>query len=190
MVYVRDTGLLDLSNDLISKETINFLTLADEGIDAVLFVLSVRNRISQEEEYALNSLQRIFGSKIFEYLIFLLTNGEKFEANEFEDYFRECCPEFLMVWSAFSQNAKNFFVHTYLFFFSLFCFWVLVLEFQKVLRFCNGRKVLFNNMTNDEGVKAEQVNQIMAHVAAISKKNDGPYTNDMYRHIKVSFFIF
>ncbi|CAE5959178.1 unnamed protein product [Arabidopsis arenosa] len=148
---IKTPGMFDLSvsEDFISKEIINCLTLVEEGIDAVLFVLSIRNRISQEEEYALNTLQRIFGSKIFEYMILLLTNGEKFEANEFEDYFRECCPEFLM----------------------------------KVLRFCNARKVLFNNMTNDEGVKAEQVNQIMAHVAAISKKIN-PYTNDMYRHIK------
>jgi len=44
-------------------------------------------------------------------------------------------------------------------------------------------------MTNDEGVKAEQVNQVMAHVAAISKKNDEkPYTEDMYRNIKVNTF--
>ncbi|KAG7599153.1 P-loop containing nucleoside triphosphate hydrolase [Arabidopsis suecica] len=152
---IKTPGMFDLSvsEDFISKEIINCLTLVEEGIDAVLFVLSIRNRISQEEEYALNTLQRIFGSKIFEYMILLLTNGEKFEAFEFEDYFREHCPEFLM----------------------------------KVLRFCNGRKVLFNNMTNDEGVKAEQVNQIMVHVAAISKKIN-PYTNDMYRHIKVRFF--
>ncbi|KAG7648387.1 P-loop containing nucleoside triphosphate hydrolase [Arabidopsis thaliana x Arabidopsis arenosa] len=154
---IKTPGMFDLSvsEDYISKEIINCLTLAEEGVHAVLFVLSMKNRITQEEEYALNTLQRIFGSKILEYLIFLLIDGEKFEAKEFEDYFRECCPEFLM----------------------------------RVLRFCNGRKVLFNNMTNDEGVKAEQVNQVMAHVAAISKKNDEkPYTEDMYRNIKVNTF--
>jgi len=88
---------LSVSEDFISKEIINCLTLAEEGVHAVLFVLSMKNRITQEEEYALNTLQRIFGSKILEYLIFLLIDGEKFEAKELEDYFRECCPEFLMV---------------------------------------------------------------------------------------------
>jgi len=88
---------LSVSEDYISKEIINCLTLAEEGVHAVLFVLSMKNRITQEEEYALNTLQRIFGSKILEYLIFLLIDGEKFEAKEFEDYFPECCPEFLMV---------------------------------------------------------------------------------------------
>lgn len=89
---------LSMSEDFITKEIkINCLTLAEERIDAVLFVLSLRNRISQEEEYALNTLQRILGSKILEYLIFVLIDGEKFKADELEDYFRESCPEFLMV---------------------------------------------------------------------------------------------
>lgn len=119
MVYVHDTGMFDLSvsEDFISKEIINCLTLVEEGIDAVLFVLSVRNRISQEEEYALNTLQRIFGSKIFEYMILLLTNGEKFEAFEFEDYFGERCPEFLMV--CFLSKCKNS-LSTHIFFFLLY----------------------------------------------------------------------
>ena len=99
------------------------------------------------------------------------------------------------LWSDFFQNEKNslptHIISSFWFLFSFFILsWVKIfLEFQRVLRFCNGRKVLFNNMTNDEGVKAEQVNQVMAHVAAISKKNDEkPYTEDMYRNIKVNTF--
>lgn len=59
-------------------------------------------------------------------------------------------------------------------------------KFQRVLRLCGGRKVLFNNMTKDKVKNAKQVKQLLAHVAAIEKNNGGkPYTNQMHRNIKV-----
>lgn len=58
--------------------------------------------------------------------------------------------------------------------------------FQRVLRLCGGRKVLFNNMTKDKVKNAKQVKQLLAHVAAIEKNNGGkPYSNQMHRNIKV-----
>ncbi|KAL1219710.1 Immune-associated nucleotide-binding protein 6 [Cardamine amara subsp. amara] len=100
IINVIDTpGLFDLSvsAEYISKEIINCLTMAREGIHAVLFVLSVKNRISQEEESTLHSLQRIFESKILDYFIVVFTGGDELEAEgqTLEDYFREGCPEFL-----------------------------------------------------------------------------------------------
>lgn len=62
----------------------------------------------------------------------------------------------------------------------------LSIKFQRILRLCGGRKVLFNNKTEDKGKKAVQINQLLAHVADIKKQNYGlPYTDKLRRKIKV-----
>lgn len=98
---VGDTGLFDLalSAELISKEIINCLVLAREGLHAVVLVLSLSNRISQEEETALCTLQILFGARIVDYLIVLFTCGDMLEDRKMtlEDYLSNGCPEFLKV---------------------------------------------------------------------------------------------
>ncbi|CAD5314425.1 unnamed protein product [Arabidopsis thaliana] len=71
--------------------------MAEEGIHAVLFVLSTRTRMSQEEESTLKTLQCIFDSKILDYLIVVFTGGDELEADgqTLDDYLRDGCPEFL-----------------------------------------------------------------------------------------------
>lgn len=49
---------------------------------AVLVVFSVRTCFSPEEEAALRSLQTLFRSKIFDYMIVVFTGGDKLEDNE------------------------------------------------------------------------------------------------------------
>ncbi|KAE8022315.1 hypothetical protein FH972_008125 [Carpinus fangiana] len=58
------------------------------GVHAVLVVLSVRTRFSEEEVAAVRSLQTIFGSRILDYIIVVFTGGDEFEDNDetFEDY--------------------------------------------------------------------------------------------------------
>ncbi|CAD5314419.1 unnamed protein product [Arabidopsis thaliana] len=141
IVNVIDTpGLFNsvMSPDYISKEINNFLTTVEGGIHAVLFVLSTRNRVSQEEESTFNSLQCIFESKILDYFIVVFTGGDDLEEDDrtLDDYLRENCPEFL----------------------------------RRVFRLCGGRKVLFNNITKDENKKAEQLKQLLAHLADVGKQ--------------------
>ncbi|CAH8254190.1 unnamed protein product [Arabidopsis lyrata] len=100
IINVIDTpGLFDssVSANYISREIVNCLTMAEGGIHAFLFVLSAGNRITQEEESTLDTLQLIFDSKILDYIIVVFTGGDKLEANEqtLDDYFREGCPGFL-----------------------------------------------------------------------------------------------
>jgi hypothetical protein len=153
---VIDTpGLFDLavSAEFISKEIVNCLILAREGLHAVVLVLSLSTRISQEEENALCTLQMLFGGKIVDYLIVVFTCGDMLEDRNMtlEDYLSNGCPEFL----------KN------------------------VLRLCGGRRVVFDNRTKDEGVKAKQVQQLLVHVAAIEKETGGnPFTDTMHRRIQ------
>lgn len=61
------------------------------------------------------------------------------------------------------------------------------MKLQKVLRLCGGRKVLLNNRTDNEEKKAEQLKQLLAHVADVGKQTGGiPYTDKMHRRIKVN----
>ncbi|OAP14903.1 hypothetical protein AXX17_AT1G34690 [Arabidopsis thaliana] len=156
IINVIDTpGLFDLSvsAEVLSKEIINCLTMAEEGIHAVLFVLSVKSRISQEEEATLNTLQRIFEAKIIDYIIVVFTGGDELEdeGQTLDDYLRDGCPIFL----------------------------------TNVLRLCGQRKVLFDNKTKDTVKKAEQLKQLLAHVADVERQTDGiPYTDNMHRKIK------
>lgn len=73
--------------------------MAEEGIHAVLFVLSTKSRISQEEESTLNTLQRIFECKILDYFIVVFTGGDELEdeGQTLDDYLLDSCPEFLTV---------------------------------------------------------------------------------------------
>uniref|UniRef100_A0A1J3D6K8 AIG1-type G domain-containing protein n=1 Tax=Noccaea caerulescens TaxID=107243 RepID=A0A1J3D6K8_NOCCA len=156
LINVIDTpGLFDLSvsAEFISKEIIKCLTLAEEGLHVVVLVLSVKNRITLEEENTLSTLQVLFGSEIVKYMIVLFTGGDELEANNqtLDDYFLQGCPEFLEI----------------------------------VLRECEGRKVLFNNKTTDQGKKIEQVQQFLALVASIGNSNGGkPFTHEMHLKIK------
>ncbi|EOA38213.1 hypothetical protein CARUB_v10009695mg [Capsella rubella] len=100
LINVIDTpGLFDLSVSagFISKEIIKCLTLAEGGLHVVVLVLSVKNRITQEEENTLSTLEVLFGSEIVKYLIVLFTGGDELEANTqtFDDYFLQGCPDFL-----------------------------------------------------------------------------------------------
>lgn len=62
----------------------------------------------------------------------------------------------------------------------------MVVKFQIVLRECEGRKVLFNNKTTDQGKKVEQLKQFFALVASIGNSNGGkPFTHEMHLKIKV-----
>lgn len=101
LLWYFDAGLFDTAvpGDYISKEIVNCLTMANEGIHAMLFVISARNRITQEEESTINTLEFIFGSKIFDYLIVVFTGGDEFEAEDLtlDAFLRDGCPAFLMV---------------------------------------------------------------------------------------------
>ncbi|CAD5314424.1 unnamed protein product [Arabidopsis thaliana] len=100
IINVIDTpGLFDstVTEEYLSKEIINCLSMAKEGIHAVLFVLSVKSRLSKEEELTLHSLQRIFEAKILDYFIVVFTGGDELEADgqTLDEYLGQDCPLFL-----------------------------------------------------------------------------------------------
>ncbi|XP_038874764.1 immune-associated nucleotide-binding protein 9-like [Benincasa hispida] len=108
-ITVIDTpGLFDFSlgSEFVGKEIVKCIDLAKDGIHAVLLVFSVRSRFSLEEEAALRSLQTLFGSKIFNYMIVVFTGGDELEENDdtLEDYLGHSCPDPLKDILALCQN--------------------------------------------------------------------------------------
>lgn len=100
IVNVIDTpGLFEVSagSEFIGKEIVKCIDFAKDGIHAILVVLSVRSRFSEEEENALRSLQTLFGSKIVDYMIVVFTGGDELEDDEdtLDDYLGRECPESL-----------------------------------------------------------------------------------------------
>ncbi|KAL3845677.1 hypothetical protein ACJIZ3_003080 [Penstemon smallii] len=98
ILNVIDTpGLFDFSAepDFIGKEIVKCINMAKDGIHALLVVLSVRSRFSREEEAAIESLRKFFGSKISDYMIVLFTGGDDLEDNgeTLDDYLGRDCPE-------------------------------------------------------------------------------------------------
>lgn len=52
---------------------------------------------------------------------------------------------------------------------------------QKTLRLCGNRKVLFDNMTEDEVKKSQQLRKLLRLVDTVVENNDGvPYTNELF----------
>lgn len=94
-------GLFDTmaEPDFIRNEIIKCINLAKDGIHAVLVVLSIRVRLSKEEEEAILSLQTIFGSKIFDYVILVFAGGDELDDCDetFEDFLGQECTNFFQV---------------------------------------------------------------------------------------------
>ncbi|XP_038682915.1 immune-associated nucleotide-binding protein 9-like isoform X2 [Tripterygium wilfordii] len=110
---VTSTWLFDLSvgSEFVGEEIVKCIDLAKDGIHAVLVVFSVRTRFSQEEEAGLHSLETLFGSKIFDYMIVVFTGGDELEDNDetLEDYLGRECPEPLKEILALCNNRRVLF---------------------------------------------------------------------------------
>ncbi|XP_047962898.1 immune-associated nucleotide-binding protein 9-like [Salvia hispanica] len=97
ILNVIDTpGLFDSSVDsnAMAKEIAQCINLAKDGIHALLFVLSLRNRFSDEEASAFHTLCHIFGAKIAEYMIVVFSHGDALRKNtSLDDFLAKNCPD-------------------------------------------------------------------------------------------------
>ncbi|XP_024973102.1 immune-associated nucleotide-binding protein 9-like [Cynara cardunculus var. scolymus] len=95
MLNVIDTpGLFYSSVDLETnlKEIASCVKLAIDGIDAVLLVFSVCNRVFEEEIAAISSLQMLFGKQICDYMIVVFSGGDDIEEDgqTLQDFLYDC----------------------------------------------------------------------------------------------------
>ncbi|KAJ0085249.1 hypothetical protein Patl1_07556 [Pistacia atlantica] len=114
IINVIDTpGLFDLSADseYVVKEIVKCIKLAKDGIHAILLVLSVGNRFTQEEQDAVLTLQSLFGREIVNYMIVVFTGGDELEENEetLEEYLGRECPDSLKDILALCENRRVLF---------------------------------------------------------------------------------
>ncbi|PIN11434.1 hypothetical protein CDL12_15973 [Handroanthus impetiginosus] len=98
ILNVIDTpGLFDYSDEpeSIREEIVKCVNMAKDGIHAVLVVLSVRSRFTQEEGAVIKSFQEFFGNKISDYMIVVFTGSDDLEENgeTLDDYLGRHCPE-------------------------------------------------------------------------------------------------
>ncbi|KAJ0085252.1 hypothetical protein Patl1_07559 [Pistacia atlantica] len=110
---INTPGLFDLSADseFVVKEIVKCIKLAKDGIHAILLVLSVGNRFTQEEKDAVLTLQSLFGRKIVNYMIVVFTGGDELEENEetLEEYLGRECPDSLKDILALCENRRVLF---------------------------------------------------------------------------------
>ncbi|KAH0633242.1 hypothetical protein KY284_036028 [Solanum tuberosum] len=81
---VIDTPGVDFNAEsgLVVNEIGKCIDLADDGVHAVLFVLSVRTSFSKDERAAIQYFKKLFGTKISDYMIVVYTGGDKLEDND------------------------------------------------------------------------------------------------------------
>ncbi|XP_047962897.1 immune-associated nucleotide-binding protein 1-like [Salvia hispanica] len=97
ILNVIDTpGLFDstVESNTMAKEIAKCITLAKDGIHAVLLVLSLRSRFSQEEASAFECLCQIFGPKIADYMIVVFAHGDVLRKKlTLDDFLADNCPD-------------------------------------------------------------------------------------------------
>jgi GTP-binding protein EngB required for normal cell division len=112
-VNVIDTpGLFEFSeSEVFGREIVKCIDLAKDGIHAVLVVFSLSTRFSQEEAAAVYSLQTLFGTKIFDYMIVVFTGGDELEENDqtFDEYMAHGCPPLLKETLSLCDNRRVIF---------------------------------------------------------------------------------
>lgn len=91
VLNVIDTpGLFDTNvpKEIIAKEIVKCINLAKDGVHTVLFVLSLKNRFTNEEAEAMDELEMLFGPTIVNYMVIVFTGGDQLENDgvTLEDY--------------------------------------------------------------------------------------------------------
>ncbi|XP_014500425.1 immune-associated nucleotide-binding protein 9 [Vigna radiata var. radiata] len=111
IINVIDTpGLFDGTSSA-GKEIVKCIDLAKDGIHAIILVLSVRTRFSEEEQATFLTLQALFGHQIVDYMIVVFTGGDELEDSEetLDDYLGSNCPPSLQDILTLCGNRKVLF---------------------------------------------------------------------------------
>lgn len=89
---------MSVAPDIISKEILRCLTLAEGGLHAVILVISAKTQLSQEEKMIFRTLEVLFGRKLFDYVIIVFSGGDVFEDDDvtLKEYLDDS-PDFIKV---------------------------------------------------------------------------------------------
>ncbi|MCL7035987.1 hypothetical protein MKW94_006904 [Papaver nudicaule] len=137
------------------EEISRCINFAKDGIHAILLVLSIDNRFSNEEEAAVRNLQLLFGQKVLDYMIVVFTHGDSFDGDGGD----------IKALIEFVDDGPE--------------------PLKEVTNLCKNRLVLFDNKTTDRVKRTKQVQRLISLVNLVVKENGGrPYTNEIFDEIK------
>ncbi|XP_059160671.1 uncharacterized protein LOC131944169 [Physella acuta] len=150
---VLDTDLDEKGGEDLVKEALQNAILANpSGYHAFLIVVKFGNRFTREEQQCIEIMKEILGDDIIEsHGIVVVSNGDTFDYISAEENI------------TFEKYCKE---ETGL--------------FKKLLKNCNNRVVLFNNVTKVEEVKEKQLKKLVEMVDALNTEGKC-YTNDNFR---------
>ena len=162
----------------MAKEIAKCITLVKDGIHAVLLVLSLRSRFSQEEASAFECLCQIFGPKIADYMIVVFAHGDVLRKKlTLDDFLADNCPDQLKVLTL---------ICFLLYMFVQILIFIDVCLFQDTLKKCGNRTIMFDNWTEDEDKIDRQREELLSLVDTVLEENGGtPYTDELFQQIKV-----
>ncbi|CAI9115072.1 OLC1v1015907C1 [Oldenlandia corymbosa var. corymbosa] len=93
---VLEDGLFDGTSNRedIEKEIVRSIQMSKDGLHAVLLVLSLKGRFSEEQVETVETLKHLFGDRILDYMIVTFTGGDQLEEDDTLDEFlgRSCPP--------------------------------------------------------------------------------------------------
>ncbi|CAI9115077.1 OLC1v1015911C1 [Oldenlandia corymbosa var. corymbosa] len=97
VLNVIDTpGLFDGTSNRedIEKEIVRSIQMSIDGLHAVLLVVSLKVRFSEEQVETVETLKHLFGDRILDYMIVTFTGGDQLEEDDTLDEFlgRSCPP--------------------------------------------------------------------------------------------------
>ncbi|KAL3880577.1 hypothetical protein ACJMK2_032808 [Sinanodonta woodiana] len=161
-IFLVDTpGTMDTNDpDSALLEISYAITLRPEGFHAFLLVLNPTVRMTKEEIMTVTLLKKMFGEDVLmKYTVLVFTHGD--------DYLRQM--ENAQVKTSFhdyisSQGG----------------------ELGKLVKECNFRCVLVNNMERDATVVNEQVNELINVIDELVSENDNKmYTNELFEFASI-----
>ncbi|CAI9115058.1 OLC1v1015892C3 [Oldenlandia corymbosa var. corymbosa] len=96
VLNVIDTpGLFDstIKREDAENEIVRGIKMAKDGIHALLLVVSLRVRFTEEQVATVETLKHLFGNRIFDYMIVTFTGGDELEEDQtIDEYLAYSCP--------------------------------------------------------------------------------------------------
>ncbi|XP_059160669.1 uncharacterized protein LOC131944166 [Physella acuta] len=151
---VIDTGCsTQEGEDLVKKALQSALLANPQGYHAFIVVIKFALRYTNEEQKAVEILKNILGNDFLQnFGIILMTNGDTFEY--------ECRKNPNLNLELYCKEQKG--------------------AFQELLQECNSRIVIFNNLTDNDIIKINQVRELIKIIDEL-KTSGMRYTNEDFK---------
>ncbi|CAI9115086.1 OLC1v1015920C1 [Oldenlandia corymbosa var. corymbosa] len=110
VLKVIDTpGLFDTTSNRedVEKEIVRSIQMSKDGLHALLLVVSLKVRFSEQQVATIETLKHLFGDRILDYTIVTFTGGDQVEEDQtLDDYLARSCPPALQDLLEKCENRK------------------------------------------------------------------------------------